>query len=92
MNIKNLIRSDDNGEKFDIIYQRAKLPEETNDACRVLFLVLRDFSDDIKDDVSGICSSEAQRVINNLIMLSQEMGISENVDYLISLINFGVNH
>ncbi|PIR39101.1 MAG: hypothetical protein COV35_04365 [Alphaproteobacteria bacterium CG11_big_fil_rev_8_21_14_0_20_39_49] len=91
VNISKLLNNDENGEKFDIIYQRANLPDKLHSASRVLFLVLRGFSEDIDTEISSLTESEAKRVINNMIMLAEEMDVTENLEYLVSLINIGVN-
>jgi hypothetical protein len=91
VNIKKLMESDNNGDKFDIIYERAELPESLHEASRVLYLVLRDFTEEFDKDKAYIHEHDAERVINNIKLFSEEKGKVQNVDYIISMIKSSIN-
>jgi len=90
MNVKKLIDVDNNGENFDILYERAKLPGHLQGASKVLYLVLKDFYEGVGIEDVRIVQNDSQRVINNMLMLSEEMGEVEYVEYLAYLIKGGI--
>jgi len=90
INIKRVLEVDDTFEKFDVIYDRAELPDGLRDATRILYMVLKDFENEFEVEKGGLSEYNSKRVINNMMMLSEDIGGIDNLEFVISLVKLGV--
>lgn len=85
MNVRTLL--EDNANKgFKALYERAALPKHLYAASSALIKVLKDLQDDLKGHGLKLSGKMANRIIENLMMRSEEEGEIESLDYIITLI------
>lgn len=85
LNIRTLL-FDQSNKGFKVMYERAKLPESLYEATEILVTVLRDMKDELSDVGITLSKNNANRILANLMIKTDELGDVKNMDYIVTLI------
>lgn len=85
LNIRTLLL-DESNKGFNVLYQRAGLPQNLYAATEVLLEVMRELKDELVHGGIKLSKQSANRILGNLMMRVEDKGGVENIDYIVTLL------